>query len=247
VSGIMLFAMTVGAGMTLFGLVFLFTAATGGGSSTSTRSVAEPPPTKFDKTGVDHVAMWVSPRHDRVAIIDESGRSLRIRALPSGQMLASALGQKGRILGWRPDGERIAVGQGDNNTVLDAATLQPVSEPYSWVRGALAPSLCPGGGAPVWSPVGQQAAIPCGNDVLLFPPNQKLSGHRDRVLGVAWSASGQRLASVSDDNYVRAWDVQKQRCIAVSEDLPYPRTAYFSDENTIVVIDAALRTYTFRI
>ena len=86
--------------------------------------------------------------------------------------------------------------------------------------------------------------MPCGNDVLIGPPfERRLRGHTDRVLGVAWSAGGTRLASVSEDNYVRVWIPESQRCIAISEDYPYPRAVYFANDETVTVIDAALRQY----
>jgi WD40 repeat protein len=82
--------------------------------------------------------------------------------------------------------------------------------------------------------------------MVLTPSNARLlTEPADRVLGVAWSPNGRTLAAVSEDNYVRAWDAQSWRCTAVSEDYPYPRAIYFADEKTVVVIDVALRRYTF--
>jgi Protein of unknown function (DUF3592) len=239
-----LFAVSVGAMFVLFGLFFLIAGLAGGGSASGSVSIPPLPPSKFDKTGFERTSMAISPQHDRVALLDEKGNSLRIRELASSQLLASAFGKSWRIIGWRPDGARIAVSEADTPLVLDASSLKPAAgETLSWVPGVLAPSLCPGGGEPVWNPAGTQAAIPCGNDVLLFPPNVRLKGHSDLVVGIAWSPGGQRIASVSEDNYARVWNATTQKCIAISEDYPYPLAAYFSSENAVVVIDAALRKY----
>jgi len=239
-----LFAAGVGAMFVLFGLFFLIAGLTGEGSASGSVSIPPPPPTKFDKTGFERTSMAISPRHDRVAVLDEKGNNLRIRELASGQLLASATGKNWRIIGWRPDGARIAVSEAGTPQILDASSLKPApGETLSWVPGVLAPSLCPGGGEPIWNPSGTQAAIACGDDVLLFPPNVRLKGHSDRVVGIAWSPSGQRIASVSEDNYARVWNPAAQRCMAISEDYPYPRAAYFSSENAVVVVDVALRKY----
>jgi hypothetical protein len=239
-----LFAAGVGAMFVLFGLFFLIVGLAGGGSASGSVSIPSPPPSKFDKTGFERTSMAISPQHDRVAILDDKGNSLRIRELTSSQLLASASGKNWRIIGWRPDGVRLAVSQAGIPQILDASSLKLVpGEPLSWIPGVLAPSLCPGGGEPVWNPSGTQAAIPCGNDILLFPPNVRLKGHTDKVVGIAWSPSGQRLVSLSEDNYARVWNPVTQRCIAISEDYPYPRAAYFPSENAVVVIDTALRKY----
>ncbi|HEY6390364.1 MAG TPA: DUF3592 domain-containing protein [Bryobacteraceae bacterium] len=184
-----LFAVSVGALFVLFGLFFLIVGLTGEGSASSAVTIPAPPPTKFDKTGFERTSMAISPQHDRVALLDEKGNSLRIRELASGQLLASAFGKGWRIIGWRPDGARIAVSEPGAPLILDASSLKPApGETLSWIPGVLAPSLCPGGGPPVWNPAGTQAAIPCGNDVLLFPPNVRLKGHGN-ASDLQWSLS----------------------------------------------------------
>jgi WD40 repeat protein len=174
----------------------------------------------------------------------DGGAGLRIRELPSGSLLASAPGKGLRLLGWRPDGARIAVAEVGAVVILDAVSLKPVvGETLSWNPPAPPLSACPGT-TPVWqSPT--QFAAPCGSIVMVSGPagSGLLQGHTDRVVGVAWSPSGKLLASVSEDNYARIWDVQSRQCVAVSEDYPYPRALYFSDERTVVVLDVALRRY----
>jgi hypothetical protein len=239
-----IFAMGVGAMFVLFGLFFLIAGLAGEGGASSSAGLPAPAPSQFDKDGFERLSMAISPQHDRIAVLDEKGNSLRIRDLGSSQLLATTTGKNWHIIGWRPDGARIAISEAGAPQILDAASLKPAAgETLSWIPGVLAPSLCSGGGEPVWNSSGTQAAIPCGNDVLLFPPNVRLRGHADRVVGIAWSPSGQRIASVGEDNYVRIWDAKTQRRIAISEDYPYPRAAYFLNENAVVVIDAALRKY----
>jgi hypothetical protein len=102
-------------------------------------------------------------------------------------------------------------------------------ETYSWNPEAPALAACRNS-EPVWDAARKQAAAPCGNDIMVAAPDavRLLRGHRDRVLGVAWSPGGGLLASVSGDNYVRVWNPESQRCVAVSQDYPYPRAIYFS-------------------
>jgi hypothetical protein len=40
---------------------------------------------------------------------------------------------------------------------------------------------------------------------------------------------------------------KRNSVLAVSEDYPYPRAIWFADEHTVMVIDVALRQYTFRV
>src|SRR5258708_1624005 len=82
-----LFAAGVGALFVLFGLFFLLVGLAGGGGASSSATVPDPPPTKFDKTGFERTSMAVSPQHDRIALLDEKGNSLRIRDLASSQLL----------------------------------------------------------------------------------------------------------------------------------------------------------------
>lgn len=240
---LMLFGMSTGGIMVLIAIAILAL-----WTVPSQTAVPAPPPTKFDKSGVDRVFMTVSPQHDRVAVIDENGSGLRIRTIPAGGLVASVRGRNWRLLSWSPDGMRLAIAEGQAAIVLDAATLHPVpGTAYSWDRPAPALASCEG--LPVWDPAGTRAVAPCGNRIMMLAPAgvRMLQGPTDRVLGVAWSPGGRRLAAVSEDNYVRAYDPDTQQCVAVSEDYPYPRAIYFADERTVVVIDVALRQYTFRL
>jgi hypothetical protein len=244
-SVMLVLGMCSGGMMVLLALIFLASSVS---SPPVREAVAAPPPTKFDKAGVAHVSMLVSPRHDRIAVIDDDNGDLSVRDIASGRRIAGARGRKGwRLIDWRPDGARIAVAEESAAIVLDAASLHPVTgESYSWFHPA--PGLTACEGAPVWDTAGSQVAAACGNHVTVVGPSAAhlLTGPADRVLAVAWSASGRLLAAVSDDNYVRAWDPANPQPLAVSEDYPYPRAIWFADEHTVVVIDVALRRYTFR-
>ena len=247
IGAILIFCMAIGAMFVIFGVVFLVLGVSPG---TSTAGVPEPPPSKFDRSGVEHSSMAISPAHDRAAVLDEKGSRLHIRDLSSGNLLASRKGRDWRLLGWSPDGTGLAVAEGRTPVVLDAATLQPAAGktyPWSPEPAALA-SACPLS-PPAWAPDGRRAAAACGNNVMVADGAavRLLAGHRDRVLGLAWSPGGRRLASVSEDNYVRVWNPETQQCVAVSEDYPYPRAVFFSSETTITVVDAALRQYTMHI
>ena len=141
--GILLLTGMASITMVLFGLFFL-----AAGLKTEADSTIGPvitaPPTRFDKTGVLPVTMAVSPQHDRIAVMDENGSSLRIRELPSGQLGPSTNGKGWRLLGWRPDGARIAVAENNAAVVLDAASLAPVAaETYSWNPPVPAIAGCP--------------------------------------------------------------------------------------------------------
>lgn len=248
VSGILFFTTMVGATMILFGLFFMVVGLKPGSTTSVALSAKDPPPTKFDKSGVAHVEMMISPQHDRIAIL-EDGKNLRVRGLSSGNLVASTSGHGWRLLGWNPAGTRLAVAEGPGPLVLDAASLTPVAgETYSWNREAPALAACAGAPA-VWDSSGTQAAAACGKQIMVSDSSavRLLAGHTEKVLGLAWSPSGSHLASVSEDNYVRVWDPRDQRCVAVSEDYPYPRAVYFADEKTVVVIDVALRRYDFRL
>jgi hypothetical protein len=254
ISLILIFGMTVGAIFVLFGFAFMTfgvkPAARGPDGVAITAAALDPPPSKFDKTGVSPSSMIVSPRHDRAAILDEKGAVLYLRDLRSGTLLASTKGNHWRMLSWSPDSSRLAVAEGSSALVLDAATLQSrPGETYDWnPESAALEAVCPAG-PPAWAPDRKRAAAACGNNIMIADSAavRLLAGHRDRVLGIAWSPSGRRLASVGDDNYVRVWDPQAQRCLAVSEDYPYPRAIYFENEETIAVIDVALRQYTLHV
>jgi Protein of unknown function (DUF3592)/WD domain, G-beta repeat len=212
VAMLMIFGMCCGGFMAVLGLFVLSSGARF--TPPQPAAVAPPPPSKFDKSGVDRVAMSVSPQHDRVAVLDEAGRELRIREIASGRLIASRRGNGWRLLDWRPDAARLAVAHGSSAISLDSATLQPASgESYSWSRPA--PGLDSCSATPVWDASGTRAAAPCGNRVmmLLSTDARMLVGPTDRVLNIAWSPSGHFLAAVSEDNYARVWNTETQQCV----------------------------------
>lgn len=246
-SVIEIFVMSVGGFMMIGGIALLALGTGGGGSNGAAQgSMPPPPPTKFDKSGTARLSMIVSPRHDRVAVYDEDAGDLRIRDLAGG-LLAAADRKHWKPVSWSPDGSRIAVLDGQTIRVLDSALKPLVGESNSWDRPAPALAECPG--PPIWDPGAQRAAAVCGNQVMIADSSsiRMLGGHTDRVVAIAWSPSGRRLASAGEDNYVRVWDPATQRCLAISEDYPYPRAIFFQNEESIVVIDLALRRYVFRL
>jgi WD40 repeat protein len=190
--------------------------------------------------------MSISPAHDRVAVLDEKGIELQMRDLDSGRILASAKGSGWRLLAWRPNAGRIAVAEGKAIRILNTFSLQIMpGEKYEWDPAVEFPG-CAQPGLTMWNPQGMMAAAPCGNDVVLDQGGARLRGHTEPILGVTWSPSGRRVASVSEDNCVRVWDPQTGRSLAIGKAYQYPKAIYFSDENSIVVVDAALRQHTLR-
>jgi len=248
IAAILIFCMAIGAMFVVFGIVFSVTGISPGQSASA--SAVEPPPSKFDKSGVAHSSMAVNPARDRVAVLDEKGSLLTVRGLSSGNLLASARGRGWRLLGWSPDGASLALAEGQATVILDGGSLGLApGKVYDWNPEASAlTTACPLS-PQSWDVDRRKVAAACGNNIMVLDGAavRLLAGHRDRVLAVAWSPSGHRLASVSDDNYVRVWNPETQRCVAVSEDYPYPRAIFFTSENSITVIDAALRQYTMRL
>ncbi|KAI9235120.1 MAG: WD40-repeat-containing domain protein [Podila humilis] len=101
---------------------------------------------------------------------------------------------------------------------------------YKVPFGCLPFSLCP--------PSGQQIASG-GEDrmIRLWDAQtgaccQMLSGHKDRVMSVAYSSSGNQLASVSEDRTIRLWDVISGHCFATMDDVESTISSVVWSENS---------------
>jgi len=250
VNVILIFAMLVGVLFVVAGTTFTFVPLKPVSDSSIASAPAitrEPAPTQFDSSGVEHNTMLIDPHHARVAVLDEKGARLTIHDLGSGARLVDTRADGWRLLSWSPDASRIAVAEGEQRILLDAATLARADGDY-WNPPEPALAAACRDSEPVWDAQHKQAAAACGNNVMVLSGGsvRLLAGHRGRVLGIAWNAAGDRLGTVGEDNYARVWDVEHLQTIAISEDLPYPRAIYAQDDRTWMVIDAALRSHIFR-
>src|SRR5262249_10573642 len=134
-----------------------------------------------------------------------------------------------------PDGGKESAGGGDKyfealkrdnihpNLLAQAGGGDPDQAPPELVaRLGDGRFVLPHGGERCWmthSANGKLLAVPCGNDVVLFDAHtgvlmRTLRGHTSRVLCVAFSADGQRLASGGTDQTVRVWNVQTGETVA---------------------------------
>src|SRR5262249_2870971 len=112
----------------------------------------------------------------------------------------------GHSTGISPDGQRMAVTQGEEILIVQATDHRVVQARlpvgHRGIRGSLA-----------WSPDGRQLASGSLTgtikvwDTTTGEPITTLSGHGARVDSLAWSPDGRRLVSGSYDRTVKMWDV----------------------------------------
>jgi len=80
-----------------------------------------------------------------------------------------------------------------------------------------------GSGAVAFSPDGKELAAETGGlngtvalyDLKSLEPTRTLSGHKDRICGIAYSPDGKLLASGSEDMTVRLWEPKTGKCLQV--------------------------------
>jgi WD40 repeat protein len=164
-----------------------------------------------------------SPDGTRLASGGDDGTA-RLWDAASGALLATCRGHTSKVVSaaFRPDGTRLVTASADGTVrQWDAATGQEVEPPYDrhtaevctavynpdgqWVASAGADRT-----VRVWRAIGRQ-------DVAV------LHGHTGSVMGVAFAADGQRLASLSvddgpigqGDDTVRLWEVDPEATLPV--------------------------------
>lgn len=99
------------------------------------------------------------------------------------------------------------------------------------------------------SPDGKFCAVRNENAVEISDMNtdqvRTFEGHEERVNSISWSPDSSRLASASDDNTVRVWDVLSGECIHVlnMEAGPMVETAWSPDGEYLAIAEA----YTARV
>jgi WD40 repeat protein/predicted acylesterase/phospholipase RssA len=106
---------------------------------------------------------------------------------------------------WEPGGERIAAGMRNGTAVIwSAATGEALETITTGERGAVRVA---------WHPSGGHLAIACQTTAALHdlrtpgkpPPPLALEGHRRVIVALAWSDSGSRLVTASQDMTARVW------------------------------------------
>lgn len=99
---------------------------------------------------------------------------------------------------------------------------------------------------PTWSPTlaAEIASVPSGylapfTKILIWDVDtgeyKTLRGHKNRILALAWSPDGDRLASSSADNTIRIWNVRNGSSRVPVENMPYVHSLDWSPDGTKIV------------
>jgi WD40 repeat protein len=140
-----------------------------------------------------------------------------------------------RAVAWSPDGTMIASGADDlavriwNAESGELLHTLPIND-GGWTIGCVA-----------WSPDGTTIAACSGNTVSMWDADtgmlqRTLGGHADMVISLAWSPSGDQIASASNDATIIVWDMEtgkSLRTLATGESGIGPEVAWSSGGDQI--------------
>jgi WD40 repeat protein/predicted transcriptional regulator len=158
-----------------------------------------------------HSLAW-SP--DGIKMVTGSDKAVKIWNALTGELektLASIDNRINHAVAWSPDGSKIVAcleGLDTSRTPIWNSTTGKVVQTIAWYGSSLA-----------FSPDGGQLAIVTGYSVYIYGFSggllqRTIAGHSDSVNSVSWSPDGKRLASASNDNTVRIWNVTSGEEIA---------------------------------
>ena len=151
-----------------------------------------------------HSLAW-SP--DGIKIVTGSDKAIKIWNARTGELektLASIDNRINHAVAWSPDGSKIVAcleGYDTSRTPIWNSTTGKVVQTIAWYGTSLA-----------FSPDGGQLAIVTGYSVYIYGftgglLQRTIAGHSDSVNSVSWSPDGKLLATASNDNTVRIWNV----------------------------------------
>ena len=130
-----------------------------------------------------------------------SGDGGGVGAVPSeaGELTAAAISGDGGTFATVGESGEIQIWAGDRDTFTRRLSFEGFSQENIWA------------GAAAWSPDGERLAEGLWNQVLVWEPERgeillRFEGHESAVTNLAWSPSGDKLASTSRDEQVIIWD-----------------------------------------
>ena len=114
----------------------------------------------------------------------------------------------GTGLSWSPDGQRLVYGLGSTNELLDVTDgVLTYADSFEYTetlyRFDARPTFSPDG---AWIASHENDSLVVIWDAETLAPLHSLSGHRADITDLAWSPTGDRLATISDDSTLRIWD-----------------------------------------